>query len=180
VNRPPNELKEAVQNLEIRSERSADVDSIRRVTELAFKGRPYADGDEQDVIDRLRTVAALTLSLVAVRDDTVIGHIAFSPAWQSDSSAPWYTLGPVSVLPGHQGMGVGTELIVKGLSELRALQALGCILTGNPAYYRRFGFEFSNENAPENEPAEFFMLNLFTGVKPTGRFRFHDAFYGDV
>jgi len=58
--------------------------------------------------------------------------------------------------------------------------ALGCILTGNPDYYRRFGFEFSNANCPDNEPEEHFMVKLLSTEKPTGRFAFHETFYGDA
>ena len=41
---------------EIRPEIETDTVMIRDVTEVAFRGRPYAGGDEQDVIDRLRAV----------------------------------------------------------------------------------------------------------------------------
>ncbi len=150
------------------------------MTEIAFRDMPYADGDEQDVIERLRTAGALTLSLVAVLDRKIVGHIAFSPASVSDSTHPWFALGPVSVLPTHQRQGVGSALIERGLSEIRELGALGCILTGNPEYYRRFGFELSPQNVPENEPEDFFMLKLFTATKPMGAFQFHEAFYGDA
>ena len=86
----------------IRAETAADQHAIRSVTEAAFRGRPYAGGDEQDVIDRLRAAGVLTLSLVAEIDGEIIGHIAFSPAELSDDSQPWFALGPVSVLPEHQ------------------------------------------------------------------------------
>lgn len=169
--------------LTIRPERPADCARIRHITELAFKGRPYADGDEQDVIDRLRAVGKLDVSLVAEVDGEVIGHIAFSEAVCSDGSSPWFALGPVSVLPEQQNRGVGAALIRQGIEQIEARGALGCILTGNPDYYRRFGFELAPQHVPENEPAEFFMLkklNAATQRTPiSGRFRFHAAFYGE-
>lgn len=58
--------------------------------------------------------------------------------------------------------------------------ALGCVLTRNPVYYSRFGFDVSAEHSPENEPAEYFQLKLLKGQKPNGRFAFHPAFYGEV
>jgi len=164
----------------IRPETTDDVAAIRRVTELAFRDRPYAGGDEQDVIERLRRVGALTLSLVAIDDEALVGQVTFSPAAQSDGSAPWFALGPVAVLPARQGERIGAALIEEGLARIRALGALGCILTGNPRYYRRFGFATSPAHAPTNEPEEFFMLTLLDGTPPTGRFKFHEAFYGDV
>ena len=165
---------------EIRLEIETDMDMIRDVTEVAFRGRPYADGDEQDVIDRLRAVGALTLSLVAIYDGELVGQVTFSPATNDDGSQPWFALGPVSVTPGHQGKGVGASLIEHGLSKISELGALGCILTGNPLYYRRFGFELAPANTPSKESADFFMLKLLGDKTPVGRFTFHDAFYGEV
>ena len=150
------------------------------MTEIAFRDMPYADGDEQDVIERLRSAGALTISLVAIFEREIVGHIAFSPTNVGDSTHPWFALGPVSVFPTHQRQGIGSSLIERGLSEIRELGALGCILTGNPEYYRRFGFEPSPQNVPENEPEEFFMLKLLTDAKPTGAFQFHEAFYSDA
>ncbi len=165
-------------DVEIRPERVEDIESIRDVTEQAFRGRPYAGGDEQDVIERLRNADALTLSLVALSDGVLVGHIAFSPATLSSGSKPWFALGPVSVLPSRQGEGIGTALIEQGLSKIKALGALGCILTGNPDYYRRFGFELAPVHVPADEAEAFFMLKLLAAQQPLGRFTFHRAFYG--
>jgi putative acetyltransferase len=167
----------ALSKVEIREEQSADYEDIHTLTELAFRGRPYAGGDEQDVIVRLRSAGDLTLSLIAVIDSKVVGQITFSPATVADHSQPWFALGPVSVLPEFQGKGIGSQLINAGLSRIVDLGALGCILTGNPAYYQRFGFDFSPQNCPQNEPAEFFMLKLLAIDRPIGIFQFHSAFY---
>ncbi|MCX2979894.1 N-acetyltransferase [Halieaceae bacterium IMCC14734] len=164
----------------IRKECAADCDSIRSITVSAFRGMPYAGGDEQDVIDRLRSANALTLSLIAVIEEEVVGHIAFSPATTSDGSCPWFALGPVSVIPERQCKGVGRALIENGLAQLKSMNALGCILTGNPAYYKKFGFQLAPENAPSNEPAEFFMLKQLSSGVAQGQFSFHEAFYGDA
>lgn len=162
----------------IRKECCSDCDAIRSVTERAFHGMPYAGGDEQDVIDRLRSANVLTLSLVAVLEEEVVGHVAFSPAEVGDRSCPWFALGPVSVVPERQRQGIGRALIENGLAQLKNLNPLGCILTGNPMYYEKFGFQLAPENAPPNEPAEFFMLKLLSSKVPQGQFEFHGAFYG--
>lgn len=142
----------------IRQECPADYDAIHDLTRWAFQGRPYAGGDEQDVIDRLRATDALTLSLVAEDQGGLSGQITFSPAINSDGSQPWFALGPVSVTPERQNQGIGGELIRQGLARIKALGALGCILTGNPEYYRRFGFTLAADLVPEAESAEYFML----------------------
>jgi putative acetyltransferase len=164
----------------IRDELETDHAAIRALTELAFRHMPYAGGDEQDVIERLRTAGALSLSCVAVQGQEIVGHIAFSPAQVADGSGPWFALGPVSVSPANQRQGTGSALIEHGLARLNALNALGCILTGNPDYYRRFGFRAAPENCPENEPAQFFMLKLLRSIEPSGRFSFHQAFYSEA
>lgn len=164
-------------DLVITQERAADYEAIYRLTQLAFADRPYADGDEQDLINRLRAVGALRLSLVAFANDDLVGQATFSPAGQSDGSNPWYALGPISVHPDHQSQGIGGRLIEKGLSRLLAVGALGCILTGNPKYYGRFGFELSPEHAPEAESPEYFQIKYLTAFRPRGKFYFHEAFY---
>lgn len=173
-------MLDSMQSLVIRPEKTEDRGAIRDVTFEAFKSMPFANGDEPEVIDRLRVANALIVSLVAELDDGIVGHIAFSPATAADGSGPWYALGPVSVLPSWQRQGIGSELIHEGLGELEHVGAIGCILTGNPDYYTRFGFKSSPGLAPDNEPAEYFMVKFLGTGLPEGRFRFHDAFYGAV
>jgi len=175
-------LKDNMQ-IEIRDEQSEDASEIRRITELAFRGKPYAGGDEQDVIDRLRKAHALTLSLVATdgenaHGDRIIGHAAFSPAVLNSGTNPWYALGPISVTPEAQSQRIGSQLINIGLERLAHEGALGCILTGNPEYYRRFGFVVSPMHCPKGEPSEYFMVKQFTKTPLVGKFAFHGAFYG--
>ena len=165
---------------EIRTEQPGDEGPIHVLTETAFRGMSYAGGDEQEVVDRLRGAGALHLSLVALHEGEIVGHVAFSPADQADGTGPWYALGPVSVVPARQGEGIGSALIERGLEEIRSQGALGCILTGNPDYYRRFGFEVTPGNAPANEPSQFFMLKTFGSRQPAGAFQFHPGFYGEV
>jgi putative acetyltransferase len=164
----------------IREEVPSDKMAIFQITEAAFRGRPYAGGDEQDLIDGLRACGALSLSLVILDREDVIGQVTFSPAGTGDDSGPWFALGPVSVIPDRQSQKIGSELIIEGLARIEAMGALGCILTGDPAYYKRFGFEFSPKNVPVNEPEEFFMLKLFGDNKANGMFAFHEAFYGEA
>jgi putative acetyltransferase len=139
---------------------------------------PYADGDEAELVEVLRFRNALSVSLVAELEGAIVGQIAFSPAHASGGSAGWYALGPVAVLPAHQGGGIGSALIRTGLQAIIELGASGCILTGAPAFYSRFGFTLSRENAPPGESAEYFMVKLLRGDLPIGPIRFHEAFGG--
>ena len=163
--------------IDIRQEQPGDEEAIYQVTKDAFTGPPYAAGDEQDLVNRLRELGQLSLSLVALDGDEIVGQITFSPVTLSDGSGPWYGLGPVSVTPSRQSEGIGGQLIRAGLDEISKQGALGCVLTGNPVYYHRFGFELAPENVPENEPAEYFQLKLLAADCANGTFEFHAAFY---
>ena len=165
--------------IKIRLERKSDQKSIREITELAFKGKPYADGDEQDLIEKLRKAGALALSLVALDNEELVGQVTFSLAKIDSATGPWYALGPVSVTPSRQREGIGSRLIEAGLSEIKHRGALGCILVGDPVFYSRFGFEVTPFCCPESEPEKYFMVKLFSTVRPTGCFSFHSIFYED-
>lgn len=164
----------------IRPEKPEDRDAIWQLTKDAFTGRPYAGGDEQDVIDRLRALNALVVSLVAMDVDTLVGQASFSPAEPSSGKGEWFALGPISVAPDQQGKGIGGKLIEAGIDAITKLGASGCILTGDPNYYSRHGFALAPDHCPESEAAEFFMLRLITNQDVSGNFKFHRAFYEDA
>lgn len=163
----------------IRPESPEDADTIYALTQQAFADMPFSDGDEGALIGRLREAGSLSLPLVAVLDQRIVGQVTFSPAQFSDGSQPWFALGPVSVLPALQGQHIGSALIEEGLDQLRQRNALGCILTGNPNYYQRFGFESAAECAPAAEPAEYFMVRTLLRKPQQGTFAFHPAFYAE-
>ncbi|WP_411035475.1 GNAT family N-acetyltransferase [Shinella sp. BYT-45] len=162
----------------VRPERAGDADAIRTLTETAFRTAPHADGTEHLIIDRLRTAGALTLSLVAEADGAIVGHVAFSPVTVSDGSPDWYGLGPISVEPSRQGEGIGGRLVREGLERLKALGAAGCVLLGDPAYYRRFGFEPDARLTLDGVPPEYFMRVAFSPVYAEGTVSYHPGFYG--
>lgn len=123
--------------LTIRPETPRDLDAIRHVNERAFGQRA-----EADIVEKLRSRGALTLSLVAVRENDVEGHIAFSPvAVESEgSSFAAIALAPMAVLPACQRQGIGGQLVRAGLEACRDLGHEIVVVLGHPAYYPRFGF----------------------------------------
>jgi predicted N-acetyltransferase YhbS len=119
-----------------RCETPADIAAIREVNLQAF-GKTY----EPDLVEAVRTDPAAWLphlSLVAVDDDNIVGHILFSRV--HIDSTPVLSLGPLAVLPTHQNQGVGGTLIQAGLTAARAATEHLVILLGHPTYYPRFGF----------------------------------------
>jgi putative acetyltransferase len=161
----------------IRPEAESDRRAIWEVTRSAFEGRPYAAGDEQDLIDNLRADGVLSVSLVAIDGSELIGQITFSPASISSNRGNWYALGPVSVIPERQGEGTGAALIDAGIKAIESLGAVGCILTGDPGYYSKHGFTLASEHCPELESEEYFMVRVIGDEEPVGTFAFHVAFY---
>lgn len=123
--------------LNIRPETPEDVDSIRYVNEQAFGQK-----EEADIIEKLRNRNALTLSLVAVQENEVVGYIAFSPVSIESKGAGFeaIALAPMAVLPAYQGKGIGSQLVHAGLEECRRLGHDIVVVLGHPTYYPRFGF----------------------------------------
>ncbi len=163
--------------MEIRPERPEDIADIRYVTEAAFLPMEHSSGTEAGIIDALRADNALTISLVAIEDEELIGHVAFSPVAIGGRPDGWYGLGPVAVRPDSQRQGVGEALIRKGLARLQELGAQGCVVLGDPDYYARFGFEtVSGLELPGVAPEYFQCLAFGGGRPPKGRVAYHPAF----
>ncbi|MGE3844228.1 MAG: GNAT family N-acetyltransferase [Vicinamibacterales bacterium] len=122
--------------LEIRDELPADIAAIREVNRQAF-------GQEQEgrLVDALRANGAALLSLVAVVDGSVVGHIFFSPLEVGAVSGA--ALAPMAVLPGYQRRGIGSRLVEGGLERLRVARCPFVVVVGHPAFYPRFGFELA-------------------------------------
>lgn len=163
-------------NIIIRSEIESDIQAISEITRAAFENHPYSHCTEEFIVKALRDANALTVSLVAVAGEKVVGHIAFSPVAISDGSPGWYGLGPISVLPELQKQGIGKSLLREGLSALKSLGAKGCVLVGDPGYYEQFGFRSLPELVIEGVPQENVLAMPFTESKTSGTVVFHDGF----
>jgi putative acetyltransferase len=118
--------------MEIRGETPSDCDGIRRVQLEAFPSEA-----EADLVDRLRQDGAV-ISLVAFRDGAVLGHVMFS---RMQAPAGTLGLGPVAVLRAHRRLGIAATLVNEGLALARACGWSAVFVLGDPAYYRRFGFD---------------------------------------
>lgn len=127
---------------------------------------------EADLCQRLRKRKAATISLVALEDDQVVGHVLFSAVRivaeggsdSGDSSASLRVvgMGPVAVDPGRQGQGIGSRLIRAGLEEVRQLGIAAVVVLGDPNYYMRFDFQpaarYGLHFQDPSVPAEDFMV----------------------
>jgi len=160
----------------IRKELISDINAISDVTIAAFKTLAISQNTEQFIINALRSANALTISLVAEIENEIVGHIAFSPVSISDGSIDWHGLGPISVLPRLHKQGIVKSLVHEGLSLLRNLGSKGCVLVGDPNYYKRFGFKNYRQLIHEGSPQEVFLALPFNEEVPEGTVEFHKAF----
>ncbi|MDD9908831.1 MAG: N-acetyltransferase [Ahrensia sp.] len=165
--------------MDIRNEQPSDIDVIRAVTQAAFAGQAHSDQSEGAIIDRLRAADVLSLSLVALEDDEIIAHAAFSPVTIGGRDCGWFGLGPVSVRPDRQGVGVGSALIRDALRRLKADGAGGLILVGDPGYYERFGFRADPRIHVDWVDPKYFQMLAFTDHVPEGEAVYHSAFQID-
>ena len=106
--------------VKLRDELPSDAGAIDAVTIAAFRHAAHASHTEQFIVRALRDAGQLAVALVAEDGGVIIGHVAVSPVAITGMSAGWYGLGPISVLPEHQGRGVGTLLMQGSLARLRA------------------------------------------------------------
>ena len=162
--------------MEIRPERPGDADAIDRVVRDAFLSAPHAGGTEHLIVRELRRSKALAISVVAVVDGKIVGHVAVSPVAISDGSPGWYGLGPVAVMPSHQKQGIGYALVHEALSRLKRDGAAGCVVLGEPAYYGRFGFHVDPHLVLEGVPPEYFQALHLAGAGPHGTVTYHPSF----
>ncbi len=160
----------------MRPEAPSDVAAIETLTVAAFLGALHTSHTEQFIVAALRRAEALTVSLVAVEEGAVIGHVAVSPVAISDGAVGWYGLGPISVLPARQGQGIGSRLMHAALGALRARGAAGCVLLGDPMFYGRFGFRTEPGIVLPGVPPEYFQALSFGATLPGGVVTYHAAF----
>jgi len=160
----------------LRREAPPDMAAIREVEVAAF-GR----AGEADLVDALRAAGALVLSGVAEIQETVIGHIAFSPVTIENrpESLVAVALAPLAVRPEWQRRGIGSALIRWSLDECQRDGHELVIVLGHADYYPRFGFTPAMQygiRCPFAVPeAAFMLLELRTGAlagrKGTVRYR---------
>lgn len=126
----------------IQSETVADYPAIAEVNVRAFgKGREALIVS----LHRHRREFDPDLSLVAEVDGTVAGHALFSQRTIRllDADVPAVCLGPIAVLPGYQGRGIGGAMIEEGHRRAARKGKELSFLIGHRTYYPRFGYQMN-------------------------------------
>jgi putative acetyltransferase len=166
----------------IRRETLGDRPTVDAVTSAAF-GQPRSGQPppETELIQALRRDAAWIeqLSLVAVRDERIVGHVVCTRGWVSDLAA--LGLGPISVLPTHQRQGTGHALMQAIIAAADATGEPLIALLGDPRFSRRFGFVEASRlgvAAPDPGWGSHFQVRTLTDCPPSvvGTFRYAPPF----
>ena len=121
----------------------------------------FPDEDLLPVVRKLLDMPSGVLSLVAVEDGALVGHVIFTDCGLSDADARLALLGPLGVASARQGQGIGSALVRDGRERLRQAGITHVFVLGDPAYYARFGFE-------QGPAAELFMPGPFERARFLG------------
>lgn len=168
-------------NILIRPEQSSDWIAIRSLVQEAFAVAEHSDGDEHNLIERIRFTEDYIpqLSLVAEVDGIVVGYVMFSRIYIGNREA--VALAPVSVSVCWQSKGIGVKLITTG-HRIASQMGYPCsVVLGNPDYYKRFGYKKAADYMilpPFDVPDSCYMaIPLSSAIlPPSGKVRYSKAF----
>ena len=159
----------------IRPEEPRDYHKVETLTREAFWNKYQPGCDEHYILHCFRDDPAFIpeLDYVVEEEDEIVAHIMYCRLHvhcDDGSKLPVILFGPISVAPDQQRKGYGSALIRFTLQKAKELGYGGVVITGNPDYYHRFGFDSSSkfsvymQDVPRTEEAAFSMaLELIPG-----------------
>jgi putative acetyltransferase len=147
--------------IEIRPENPSDLEKISEINNFSF-----GQENEGKLVSLIRNSPHFipTLSLVAVKNGEVAGHILFSEVMiETSKGAIVNTIGLalMAVTPELQNQGIGSALVKAGLERCKELGYEHIVVLGHLEFYPRFGFEPSVKfgiNPPFPVPENVFMV----------------------
>ena len=168
----------------VRPQRPDDYEAARHIYAAAFARResPERVPLEVGIFEALWEAGDVIpeLSFTALTEDgTAVGHVTASRATVATESV--VAVGPIGVLPEHQGLGIGSALMEALLTAADAAEVPMIVLLGAPQYYSRFGFRPAQELdviSPEPTWGDAFQARPLTAYTPAlaGRFEYAPAF----
>ncbi|MGY6559796.1 MAG: GNAT family N-acetyltransferase [Nitritalea sp.] len=139
-------------------------DDFKEVFELNYIA--FGQENEAKLVDALRknqTAFIPELSIVAIDNNKIVGHILFTKIGIKDEEGKLNEslgLAPMAVRPEFQKSGIGGQLVSKGLEVAKELGFNSVIVLGHEHYYPKFGFKPADKwkiKAPFEVPANVFM-----------------------
>jgi putative acetyltransferase len=172
----------------VREQQADDYEAIRHVYAEAFRRPRFRPPQSRRALPpEVALFEALweagdaipELSFTALTEGEVVGHVTASKA--TVATDPVVAVGPIGVLPDHQGAGIGSALMDALLAAADAGNVPLIVLLGAPQYYSRFGFRPAEELgviSPEPEWGTAFQARPLTAYTKSvaGRFRYAAAF----
>lgn len=172
----------------VRPHRSEDYEAARYIYAQAFRRphfrppqEPGSDPPEVTLFEALCEAgdALPEFSFTAQTESVAVGHVTASKA--TVAADPVVAVGPIGVLPEHQGTGIGSALMEALLAAADVAHVPLIVLLGSPEYYRRFGFRPAEElgvTPPESGWGDAFQARPLTAYTAliAGPFRYAPAF----
>jgi putative acetyltransferase len=172
----------------VREQQADDYEAIRHVYAEAFRRprfrppqNPGSVAPEVGLFEALWESGDTLpeFSFTALTDGGVVGHVTASQA--TVATDPVVAVGPIGVLPDHQGIGIGSALMEALLAAADAADLPLIVLLGAPQYYGRFGFRPAKELGvipPEPEWGDGFQARPLTAYTESvaGLFQYASAF----
>ena len=121
--------------IEIRETTPDEIPALERLYRATFP--------EEDLVALVRDLVHAgpdVLSLAAVADGAIVGHVAFTRCAIGESGTRAALLAPLAVAPDRQRRGLGRALVNAGFDRLAEEGILNVFVLGDPAYYSRLGF----------------------------------------
>ena len=129
--------------IEVRASLPSDKCSIDRLYADAFPGE-----DLLPLLHELLAERSDVLSLVAIDQGLLIGHVIFTACGLIGKTEKVALLAPLAVASSRQRRGVGSTLVHAGLRQMQSTGASLVFVLGDPAYYGRFGFTAEDRVEP--------------------------------
>lgn len=118
----------------LRAFRLTDLESVLKIYPAAFP--------EEDLVPLVQDLAGCSdvRSFLAVRENRIVGHVAFTMCRLRADDREFALLAPLAVHPEFMRQGVGSQLVRTGIDAMRQRRVAAVLVLGDPAYYGRFGF----------------------------------------
>lgn len=114
------------------------------------------------------------LSYLIEENGEIIAHIAYVKGniyLNNGTEEEILIIGPISVLPKYQNLGYGSKLMKYTLDIVKKMNYPLIVLTGDPKYYSRFGFETASnyeifhKELNKKEDLPYFMVKVLDDEK---------------
>ncbi len=167
----------------IRHEKEEDYFEVEYMTREAFWDLYKPGCDEHLLVRQIRKSKAFLpeLDYVAVDGNTIVGNIIYTKAIIEGESgqATVLCMGPLTVLPSQQRMGIGSSLLRHTVEKAREIGYLAIVIFGSPAYYHRFGFRDAREYRIQTSDGDNFDAFMVLDLSDNGLTNISGRFFED-